>query len=116
MSATPVINNLTEPKKLIELLSGESHDDLEVKESIINGVEMYKYLTRYGIRYKPDYSIAVNENIIHSDGIDLVDELKSVAKGSAIGFEKVLINKKLDSLKDHIKKGFNLYALCNGLN
>ena len=110
MSATPVINNLTEPKKLIELLSGESHDDLEVKESIINGVEMYKYLTRYGIRYKPDYSIAVNENIIHSDGIDLVDELKSVAKGSAIGFEKVLINKKLDSLKEHIKKGTLIYT------
>ena len=110
MSATPVINNLTEPKKLIELLSGESHDDLEVKESIINGVEMYKYLTRYGIRYKPDYSIAVNENIIHSDGIDLVDELKSVTKGSAIGFEKVLINKKLDSLKEHIKKGTLIYT------
>ena len=110
MSATPVINNLTEPKKLIELLSGESHDDLEVKESIINGVEMYKYLTRYGIRYKPDYSIAVNENIIHSDGIDLVDELKSVAKGSAIGFEKVLINKKLYSLKEHIKKGTLIYT------
>ena len=50
MSATPVINNLTEPKKLIELLSGEKHDDLETSDNVINGVEMYKALTRYGLR------------------------------------------------------------------
>ena len=51
MSATPVINNLTEPKKLIELLTGEVHDELKEKDSIANGVEMYKYLTRLGLRY-----------------------------------------------------------------
>ena len=57
MSATPVINNLVEPKKLIELISGEVHEELETKSSISNGVEMYKSLTRFGIRYKPKYGI-----------------------------------------------------------
>ena len=110
MSATPIINNLTEPKKLIELLSGESHKELEVKDSIINGIEMYKYLTRYGIRYKPDYSISVKENIIKSDGQHLINKLKKVPKGSPIGFEKVLIGTKLDSVKDYIKKGTLIYT------
>lgn len=55
MSATPVINNLVEPKKLIELISGKVHEELETKSSISNGIEMYKSLTRFGIRYKPKY-------------------------------------------------------------
>ena len=110
MSATPVINNLVEPKKLIELISGEVHDELETKSSISNGIEMYKSLTRYGIRYKPKYGISVNEKLIQSKGDDLVDELKKVPKGSPIGFEKVLIQKKLESVSKFIKKGTLIYT------
>ena len=110
MSATPIINNLTEPKKLIELLSGESHDDLETNNSIINGVEMYKHLTRYGIRYKPEYSISVSENIIKEDGTSLKDRLIKVPKGSPIGFEKELIDLKLKSISKYIKKGTLIYT------
>jgi superfamily II DNA or RNA helicase len=110
MSATPVINNLVEPKKLIELISGEVHDELETKSSISNGIEMYKSLTRYGIRYKPKYGISVNEKLIQSNGDDLMDELKKVPKGSPIGFEKVLIQKKLESVSKFIKKGTLIYT------
>ena len=110
MSATPVINNLVEPKKLIELISGEVHDELETKSSISNGIEMYKSLTRYGIRYKPKYGIFVNEKLIQSNGDDLMDELKKVPKGSPIGFEKVLIQKKLESVSKFIKKGTLIYT------
>jgi hypothetical protein len=95
MSATPVINNLVEPKKLVELISGELHDELNTKSSIINGVEMYKYLTRFGIRYKPKYDISVSESIIQFDGSELIEKLRKVPKGSPIGFEKVLLKTKL---------------------
>ena len=110
MSATPVINNLVEPKKLIELISGEVHEELETKSSISNGIEMYKSLTRYGIRYKPKYGITVNENLIKVNGENLVDALKKVPKGSPIGFEKVLINTKLESIKPYLKKGTLIYS------
>ncbi len=110
MSATPVINNLVEPKKLIELISGEVHEELETKSSISNGVEMYKSLTRFGIRYKPKYGISVNENLIQVNGDDLIDELKKIPKGSPIGFEKVLINTKLESIKQYLKKGTLIYS------
>jgi len=110
MSATPVINNLVEPKKLIELISGEVHEELETKSSISNGIEMYKSLTRFGIRYKPKYGITVNENLIQVNGDDLVESLKKVPKGSPIGFEKVLINTKLESIKPYLKKGTLIYS------
>ena len=110
MSATPVINNLVEPKKLIELISGEIHDELDTKSSIANGIEMYKSLTRYGIRYKPEYGIAVNQELLQVNGIDLLEDLKNVPKGSTIGFEKVLINKKLEAVSNHIKKGTLIYT------
>ena len=110
MSATPVINNLVEPKKLIELISGEVHEELDTKSSISNGIEMYKSLTRFGIRYKPKYGITVNENLIQVNGDDLVESLKKVPKGSPIGFEKVLINTKLESIKPYLKKGTLIYS------
>lgn len=110
MSATPVINNLVEPKKLIELITGEVHDELDTKSSISNGIEMYKSLTRYGIRYKPKYGISVEENLIEVNGDSLVDQLKKVPKGSPIGFEKVLLKTKLESVSKYLTKGTLIYS------
>lgn len=110
MSATPVINNLVEPKKLIELITGEVHDELDTKSSISSGIEMYKSLTRYGIRYKPEYGISVDETLIEVNGDSLVDELKKVPKGSPIGFEKVLLQTKLESVSKFLTKGTLIYS------
>ena len=109
MSATPVINNLTEPKKLIELITGETHEELDVKDSIVNGIEMYKYLTRFGLRYIPK-SLSVNQEIVMSDGKHLVERLIKVPKGSHIEFEKILLETKLESIKKYLKKGVLIYT------
>ena len=109
MSATPVINNLTEPKKLIELITGETHEELDVKDSIVNGIEMYKYLTRFGLRYIPK-SLSVNQEIVMSDGEHLVERLIKVPKGSHIEFEKILLETKLESIKKYLKKGVLIYT------
>lgn len=110
MSATPVINNLTEPKKLIELLTGESHNELDTRENIINGVEMYKALTRYGLRYRPKNGISVNEELIEIDGSYLADVLVDIPRGAIVEFEKVLLETKLDGIKTKITKGCLLYT------
>ncbi len=110
MSATPVINNLTEPKKLIELLTGEAHNELSTSENIINGIEMYKALTRHGLRYKPNYGISVNEELIEIDGQDLSERITRIPRGAVVDFEKVLIESKLDGIKDKIKKGTLIYT------
>ena len=110
MSATPIINNLTEPKKLIELMTSSSHDELNTKENVNNGVEMHKMLTRYGLRFKPNYGITVNEEFIHIDGEHLIEELSLVPKGQFVEFEKVLLRPKLDGIKDKIKRGALIYT------
>jgi reverse gyrase len=110
MSATPVINNLTEPKKLIELLTGEIHNELNTSENILNGVEMYKALTRYGLRYIPNYGISVNEELIEIDGQHLSDRIIRIPRGAVVDFERVLIETKLDGIKDKIKKGTLIYT------
>ena len=110
MSATPIINNLTEPKKLIELLTCEFHEDLNTNENIINGIEMYKALTRYGLRYKPNYGISVNEEIIEVDGSHLSERIIRIPRGAIVEFERVLIETKLDAIKDKIKKGTLIYT------
>lgn len=110
MSATPVINNLTEPKKLIELITGEVHNELETTENIVNGIEMYKALTRHGLRYKPDYGIKVDENFVVVDGQHLVDSIILIPKGAVVDFERILIESKLDAIKDKIKKGTLVYT------
>jgi superfamily II DNA or RNA helicase len=110
MSATPVINNLTEPKKLIELLTGEIHNELNTSENILNGIEMYKALTRYGLRYIPNYGISVNEELIEIDGQHLSDRIIRIPRGAVVDFERVLIETKLDGIKDKIKKGTLIYT------
>jgi superfamily II DNA or RNA helicase len=110
MSATPVINNLTEPKKLIELLTGEAHNELNTNENVINGIEMYKALTRHGLRYKPNYGISVNEEVIEIDGQHLSDEIIKIPKGAVVEFERVLVQTKLDGIKDKIQKGTLIYT------
>ena len=110
MSATPIINNLTEPKKLIELMTGEAHNELETDGNITNGIEMYKALTRYGLRYKPKYGISVNEEFIEVDGTHLHDQILNTPRGQVIDAERVLLETKLDAIKDKVKKGTLIYT------
>lgn len=110
MSATPVINNLYEPKALIEMLTGESHNELDTRENIINGVEMYKALTRYGLRYKPKNGIRVNEEFVEMDGSSLANILVTISRGDIVEFEKALLQIKLNGIKDKIQKGTLVYT------
>jgi hypothetical protein len=110
MSATPVINNLVEPKKLIELITGETHEELKTVGNINNGVEMYKALTRYGLRYKPDYGISENEIFIEVNGTHLKSEIEKLHNSDILTFEKILLNDKLTAIKNEIKKGTLIYT------
>jgi superfamily II DNA or RNA helicase len=54
MSATPVVNNLSEAKHLIEMLTGEGAD-LKTRSTIRNCIAMFQALVKHGIRWKPTY-------------------------------------------------------------
>jgi superfamily II DNA or RNA helicase len=110
MSATPIINNLYEPKALIEMLTGLEWSDLDTKENVPNGIEMYKALTRYGLRYTPIYDLELTKEVITIDGTHLVDDLIGIKKGAVLEFEIALLSAKLDAIKKYIKPGTLIYT------
>jgi len=55
LSATPIINHLKEGKSLLELVTGEKFDGLNVRPYVMNAVRMYEYFTNISIRHLVDY-------------------------------------------------------------
>ncbi len=105
MSATPIINNFIEPKNLIEMLTGLSHDDIDTKININNGLFLYELLTRYGIRFKTNKKTKVIKPKceIYLNNIN-INEWK-IGPNDFLGMEQRLLPYKLQLIKSHIKKG-----------
>jgi hypothetical protein len=67
MSATPCINNLTEVRSIIELLTGVKHEEIGNRNTIANIHNAYKALLLNGFRYVPKYPIDIEERTIEVD-------------------------------------------------
>jgi SNF2 family DNA or RNA helicase len=55
LSATPVVNNLTEGRSLLELITGKIYDDISTTPTIPNAVTLYEKLSLVSIRELPRY-------------------------------------------------------------
>jgi hypothetical protein len=110
MSATPIINNFYEPKAIIELLTGEIHTEIETTENIQNGIELYKLLTRHGLRYKGIKFVKENTDIRRINGNHLREDVNGLTAGDLLKTEQILLNDKLDNIKGDIKKGTLIYT------
>ena len=82
----------------------------EAKAVNTNGIEMYKALTRHGLRYKPNYGITVNEELVEIDGSHLSENIIKIPRGAVVDFESVLIKTKLDAVANMITKGTLVYT------
>lgn len=110
MSATPIINNFYEPKAIIELLTGEIHTEIETTENIQNGIELYKLLTRHGLRYKGIRFVKENTDIRRINGNHLREDINGLTAGDLLKTEQILLQDKLDNIKNDIKKGTLIYT------
>lgn len=113
MSATPCINNLTEVRSIIELLTGVEHNEIGNRTTIANIHNAYKALLLNGFRYVPKYPIVIEERIVEvdcSEDAELYLDLINKEKGDISGIEYVLAEKKLNSVKDELKTGTIVYA------
>jgi superfamily II DNA or RNA helicase len=113
MSATPCINNLTEVRSIIELLTGVEHNEIGSYSSIANIHNAYKALLLNGFRYVPKYPIIIKERTVDIDCTDdseLYLNLISKDSGDISGIEYVLAEKKLKQLKKELKPGTIVYA------
>jgi superfamily II DNA or RNA helicase len=110
MSATPIINNLYEPIKLIELLTGQEHKELSSVATINNGIKLYQHLTRHGIRYIPNYNIGIQTNIVEVEAPELAGELASINNRDITGMEMALAPTKYSLIREKITKGTMIYT------
>jgi hypothetical protein len=110
MSATPIINNFYEPKAIIELLTGEIHNEIEITENIQNGIELYKLLTRHGLRYRGIKFTKENTDIRRINGNHLRVDINGLTAGDLLKTEQILLQDKLDNIKNDIKKGTLIYT------
>ena len=61
LTATPVINNVTEGAKLLELVAGNKFDNLNYENTVRNASRLYTEFKEYSIRYNKKYNIKENK-------------------------------------------------------
>jgi hypothetical protein len=105
MSATPIINNFNEPKNLIELLTGVEHNDINVVENIPNGLRLFKFLTRYGIRFRQKKQTQVIYKELELDGSSIDFRTAGIQRGNYLQMEQLLLPIKLEGILPYIVKG-----------
>jgi len=68
LSATPVINELSEGRSLLNLVTGWNHDKtLKVKPNIGNAVALYEKFANISVRQKPEYGVQEDRQFIDID-------------------------------------------------
>jgi hypothetical protein len=110
MSATPVINNLYEAKALLEMTRGEKFDELKTFSTIANALAMHEKLMLYGIRYRPNYKIAIAESFPEISVSHLRPQLIAAIKTSPLAVEQILLSAKIDTIIAHLKTGTLIYT------
>jgi superfamily II DNA or RNA helicase len=116
MSATPVVNNLTEAKSLLELVTGKDFKDLNTIKSVNNAIEVFKHMTINGLRYLPKYQISIKEldgsntSTLRINGVHLLKKLFEVNNKSYLDLERLLLFDKLKSIEPYLKKGVIIYT------
>lgn len=109
MSATPVINNLLEARKLLEITTGVDFPDLDTQATINNGLAVHRMLMLHGFRYRPRYEIEMRVVEVSVVRNDLLESLRST-KGSVLPVEQILLPAKLAAIDAHLRPGTIVYT------
>jgi superfamily II DNA or RNA helicase len=111
MSATPVVNNLREAVKLLELLLPE-HDfsAVPVQPCLANAVGIHILLREHGIRSIPQYEIKLVEKSVSIDGQELLHRLMELKPQQLLQMEQTLLEAKLRHLAQWVRRGTLIYT------
>ncbi|MDP8951875.1 MAG: DEAD/DEAH box helicase [Actinomycetota bacterium] len=108
MSATPVINNLLEARKLLEIVTGRSHADLATQPTVDNALAVHRALMVNGFRYRPRYEIEIKPIPVEIKGNALLPELTNV--GGVLALEQTLLPAKLEAITPYVREGTLVYT------
>ena len=111
MSATPVINNLREAVKTLELIYPEDDfTQVPLAPSISNMIEVHMLLRRNGIRHCPQYDIELVKTPVELDGMELFSELSLIRAQEILKMEQALLRVKLKYLPQQVERGTLVYT------
>lgn len=99
MSATPVLNDLTEAFSLLELVTGNDLSDQDARPTVRNSVNVHSRLYEVGLRYMPDYEQTIDVQMVPIPCPELLDEALAVngTTSKALGFEQVFAPAKIEA-------------------
>jgi len=114
MTATPVINELSEAKAILEMITGEEYPELTTTNDVNSCISIFKQLTINGLRYILDFSdIKLNQTEIEIDGHYYINEITKIQRsGSTPDMDIILSPIKLNYLLENnlITKGTIIYT------
>ncbi len=110
MSATPVVNNLTEAVKLLELIRPEDNfKNVPVRSTISNAIGVHFLLKRHGIRFVPRYDLQLEKRVEQIDGKEQFNELSRLRPKDLLPMEQTLLQVKLRHLGNWVRRGTLIY-------
>ena len=106
MSATPVINSLSEARSLLELLTGQKMDHLDVRGTVHNAVAIHRELVTLGIRCRATAFEMPKPRLIDVDANALIDDVLALGRTpTPLDYERTLLPAKLDLIVAECKRG-----------
>lgn len=109
MSATPVINNLLEAKKLLEIVTGTQFAEVETVPTVNNALAIHRMLMLHGFRYHPRYTQEMRTEIVTTRRNDLLEALRGVGT-NILHLEQILLPAKLEAARRYFRPGTIVYA------
>ena len=105
MSATPVINNLTEGQSIIELIELDNHKPMNVRETVKNCMELHRRLTNCGIRYKDEkHNILINNSytLLDVKADHLFSDACNLRNDDFLKKDQLVLDSKLDAILPYV--------------
>ena len=114
MSATPVINNLQEARKLLEVVTGHKHTELGTRPTVNNALAVHRSLMVNGFRYRPRYELEIRTETVEVMRNDFLPDL--LAARGVLGLEQALLPAKLDAVISYVRRGTVIYTHAGGID
>ncbi len=113
MTATPIINELSEGVSLLEMVTSQLYNEISNNITISNCLAIRGHFVSMGIRWMPQYKQKLNIKIIEVDCSEAIDRVKEIKRNPLL-MEQIFINKKIDAIESKIKKGSVIYTQYKG--
>ncbi len=105
LTATPLVNNLTEGKSFLEMITGKIYDDIKTKATVPNAVTLYEKLSTISIRQIPPYNNLFDKpEFVEVDANLDIESYNKMDLKDILSTEKILTNYRIKEILNHIDK------------